>query len=203
MTSLLGPLRSVLMGLRAPLQAIVNPSQLYSKIGELSQRYGVYFTAVFYIGAWLGASIPTYFIVLMAMMARSILDIDVAGLAMSPLQAFIYSFTLPLVAAGLDSTLILIVAWISPRSRPLHTVFAIRASSLLPYTLRVVILAVHGNLSLASLMSTGHHPLGVAMLIAGFLLTSYGLTKGLGMPWRRSLLASALPLSYKLVLSLA
>ncbi len=194
------PIDIVRFGITAPFKALIDPRSVFSKIGELSQQYGVYFTALFYAGAWMGASVIAYGFVLMGILLRSIMELDILGAAAAPVTALVYSFVFPLVAAGIDSLLILLVALFSPRTRPLHAVMAVRASSLLPYTLRVVILAFTGSLSFRALLEAGTSVLGVVFLVIGFLLTAYGLRKGLGMPWIASFIAAVLPLTYKIII---
>ena len=187
-------------GLLAPLRTVLSPGTVFRRIRMYTARYGVFFTALFYFAAWVGAAVTTFLFTWLLLGLRSLLvEHSIRGLLAAPLLAALYSFAAPIVFAGLDTLLIALVAAFSPRDRPLYTVFLVRASSMLPYTLRVAVLAWRGSLSLTSLVAVEPDPVSLAFTLAGFLLTAYGLRRSMGMPWPSSLVAAALPLSYKLL----
>jgi len=195
-------LDTILTGVRAPVYAVLHPRRAFEELGELARRYGIYFTALFSLGAWIGASMITFILVLAITAARSLLELDVAGLITSPLTAAKIALAFPLIAALLDATLIAVVAAFSPRERPLHAVYVVRASSLLPYSLRAAAIAVAGDTSIRALLEAGHSTLSMVLLLAGGALTAYGLRKSMGMPLPYALAGAALPLAYKVLLSL-
>lgn len=189
----------LISGLKAPIEAIVNPRRFFSKLREYTRRYGVYFTALFYIGAWMASTFTAYFLILAIYMIRDIAGFNLSGLILSPITTLVYSFLFPLVAAGLDSLLIIIPVYYARNRPPLHTVIAVRASSLLPYTIRVVLLAASGDLSLRSLVEASTSLYSLIPLLAGTLLTYYGLVR-IGVPKPHSAVGALLPLLYKLAL---
>ncbi len=194
---------AMLDSLLAPLRAALDPRGFFDWLGEQARRYGPLFTAAFSLGAWLGAAAATFLLVLAVTFARSIVHGDIVGAILSPLDALKASFALPVLAAGVDAALIAVVAAVAPREAPLATVLAVRASSLLPYTLRAALLAVHGELSVASLVAARLSPLDLGLLAAGAAMTAYGLRRSMGMPAAWAAVAAALPLAVKLALALA
>ncbi len=192
-------MEALVKGALAPLRAIVNPRQLFTYVGRSARKYGVYFTAMFYLGAWLASSMAASFIIFFATMVRSIINLDIIGFMLSPITTISYSFLFPLIAAGFDSLLIIIPVYFAEERPPLHTVLAVRSSSLLPYTLRVVLLAITGHLTLRALVSASTTLYSLALLLAGTALTYYGLVKT-GVPRKNSAIGALLPLLYKLLL---
>jgi len=192
-------MEALVKGTLAPVRAIVNPRQLFTYVGRSSKKYGVYFTAMFYLGAWFASAMAASFIIFFATMIRSIINLDVIGFMLSPITTISYSFLFPLIAAGLDSLLIIIPVYFAEERPPLHTVLAVRASSLLPYTLRVVLLSMTGRLTLRSLVSASTTLYSLALLLAGTALTYYGLVR-VGVPKKNSAIGALLPLLYKLIL---
>jgi len=195
-------LEMVLAGARAPIRVVLRPREAFEELGVLAKKYGIYFTAAFSLGAWIGASMITFFLVLMVTAARSLLSLDIVGLITSPFTAAKIALAFPIIAALVDATLIAVVAAFSPRERPLHAVYVVRASSLLPYSLRAALLALSGNTSIRALVMIGHSTLSLLLLVAGALLTAYGLRRSLGMPPAHALAGAAAPLTYKILLSL-
>ncbi|MCE4600359.1 MAG: hypothetical protein F7C38_02165 [Desulfurococcales archaeon] len=185
-------------GLTAPFKAVVSPGRVFAEIRRYTRQYGIYFTASFYIGAWLGISMATFVLVMLAVAFHSLIGLKLLEFAIAPLEALVYSFLFPLVAAGIDSILIMIPVLLDRNRPPIHAVLAVRASSMLPYSLRIVYLAITGDLHFKSLVSASTSPIGLALLVVGFLLTAYGLVKvGVGKGY--AAVGAVLPLLYKLV----
>lgn len=196
-----GPV-GLLWGVLAPLRALVSPNRFFSQLRGLLDEYGIYVAAVVYFGAWLASSVAAFILLLLAESLRSLASLSLQGLLLAPARALIYSFVFPVVPALVDAVLIAIVLSPFPRERPLTDVFAVRASSLLPYTLRVVILGLEGKLSLASLVSYSGGIHGLALLGLGAALTIIGLRRTLGTSWAGAVVAGAAPLAYKLAIPL-
>ena len=199
---MLESVQALLAGLRAPLVAALHPREAFEEIGDLARRYGIYFTAAFSLGAWIGASAITFMLVLAATAVRSIIGLDIVGLITSPFTALKLAIAFPLLVALLDATLIALVALFAPRERPLHTVYVVRASSLLPYSLRAAVLALKGETSIVALITVGHSMVSILLLAAGAAMTAYGLKRSVGIPSAFAVLAAAVPVLYKLAVSL-
>ncbi len=192
---------SIREGFVAPLKAAINPGAFYQRLSSLIDKYGIYATALFCIGAWIWASSVAFLLSLAALSLRGLFSLDPAALVTAPLKALALAVATPLLAALADAILIGIVAAVSPRRRPLHAVFLVRASSLLPYTLRAPLVAALGGGPM-DLLASPLHPLDVALLALGVALTAYGLHKSMGMPLPHSLIAALLPALLKLGLGL-
>ena len=192
---------SFITGITAPIKAIASPKRYFSTLGKLLDTYGIYAKAIIYTGSWIGASMITFFLLLLIELLRSILSIDIAGFFTSPLKAFLYSFAFPIIAVVIDASIIAILLLPFPRERGILDVYVIRSSSLLPYALRVVILDIEGNLSIASLVSATSSNIGLILLVAGTILTIYGLRKTIGVDLRGAIIAGSAPLIYKILLA--
>ncbi len=193
---------SFITGITAPIKAAISPRRYFSSLGKLLDTYGIYAKAIIYTGSWIGASIIVFFLLLLIELLRSILSIDIGGFITSPLRAFLYSFTFPLIAAVIDATLIAVLLLPFPRRRGILDVYVIRSSSLLPYAIRVVALSIEGNFSLASLVSATSSLIGLILLVLGTLLTIYGLRRTIGVDLRGAIIAGSAPLIYKILLAL-
>ncbi len=193
-------LEAIKDGITAPIAAIFSPRSFFEWLSESVRRYGVYFTAGFYFGAWIGTALLAWFLVTLIVAIRGFLGLSLATIIESPLLAGFYSIVLPLVAAGVDAALIAVVVYFDRGRPPLHAVLAARASSLLPYTLRVVYLAAVGGLSPRALVTLHGGLVSVLLVLAGFALTAYGLHK-MGVSTSFSLAGAGAPLLYKLALS--
>ena len=188
-------------GLTAHLHALSRPREFFKRLGDLGSRYGVFFTLPFSIGVWTGLAFTTAMIIAFAEAARSMLTGSLVGLVEAPFKALVYSLALPAVYAILDSSLIIISlkALGAPTRRPLHIVFAARASSGIPYTFKAGLHALTGDLSIISLIAycgISHILLG----LAGVALTVYGLENSLGASRGHALAASLVVYSYKVAL---
>ncbi len=197
-----GRLRALLEGFLAPLRAAVSPARFYDRLSALVDRYGLYASALIYLGAWLWASTASFALTLAVLAARGLLGLDPAALALAPLKALALAVATPVLAALADASLIALAALPAPRRRPLYVVFLVRASSLLPYTLRAPLVAALGGGPL-SLVASPLHPADLALLALGALLTARGLHRALGMPPAHSIAAAALPALLKVALGLA
>ncbi len=196
-----GLLAFFIRGLTAPIRAVSRPRQLYKWIGDAGSRYGLFFTVPFVIGVWTGLAFITVLAIAMAEAARNIMEGDILGVREAPLKAMVYSLALPVVYAILDSSLIIIflMALRAPTRRPLHVVFAARASSCIPYTFKAGLHAMTGDLGIVSMIAycgISHILLG----LAGVALTVYGLENSLGASRSHALIASLLVYSYKVAL---
>ena len=183
-----------------PVRAVVNPKKYYSGLRGLLDRYGVYAVSTIYFASWLGTSMLTFILILLLEAFRSLRALSLSGLVMAPLKALAYSLAFPIVAALLDAIVIIIILAFFPRKRPLYDVFAVRASSLLPYGLRVVLLEITGKLSFTALIAATTSRLGLALLAIGTILTIYGLRRTMGASIPGAVLAGSAPLIYKLLL---
>ena len=188
-----------LEGLGAPLKIFYSPRRVFEEIRDLTRRYGFLFTAAFYIGAWIGSAIISFLVTVPALLLNGVRHHSIASLMEAPFAAALYSFLVPIIAAGIDTILIIIPVLAAPDRPPLYSVVAVRASSLLPYTLRVPLLAFEGNLSFRSLVSASTSPIGLLLLLIGVGLTAYGLYKQ-GVAPAYAVVGALLPLSYKLLI---
>ncbi|MCE4620537.1 MAG: hypothetical protein F7C33_05880 [Desulfurococcales archaeon] len=188
-----------LEGLGAPLKILYSPRRVFEEIREFTRRYGFLFTASFYIGAWIGSAIISFLIAVPALLVNSVRYHSITSFLEAPFTAALYSFLVPVIAAGLDTILIIIPVIAAPDRPPLYSVIAVRASSLLPYTLRVPLLAFEGRLSFRSLVSASTSPIGLLLLLIGVGLTAYGLYKQ-GVAPAYAVVGALLPLSYKLLI---
>ncbi|MCE4609034.1 MAG: hypothetical protein F7C36_01460 [Desulfurococcales archaeon] len=192
---------SFITGITAPIKAIASPKRYFSTLGKLLDTYGIYAKAIIYTGSWIGASMITFFLLLLIELVRSLLSIDIAGFFTSPLKAFLYSFAFPIIAVVLDATIIALLLLPFPRKRGILDVYIVRSSSLLPYALRVVVLELEGNLSLASLVSATSSVISLILLVIGTMLTIYGLRKTIGVNLLGATIAGSAPLIYKILLA--
>ena len=188
-------------GLTAHLHAVSRPREFFKRLGDLGSKYGVFFTLPFSIGVWTGLAFTTAMIIALAESARSILAGSLAGLIEVPFKALAYSLALPAIYAILDSVLIILILKVlkAPTRRPLHIVFAIRASSGIPYTFKAGLHALAGDLGITSLIAycgASHALLG----LMGAALTAYGLENSLGASRGHALAASLAAYSYKVAL---
>ncbi len=183
-----------------PVRAIVSPGRYYSSLRGLLDRYGVYAVSTVYFASWLGTSIITFILILLIETFRGLRALSISGIATAPLKALAYSLAFPIVAALIDAVIILVILAFFPRKRPLYDVFAVRASSLLPYGLRVVLLEITGRLSFTTLIAATTSRPGLALLAIGTILTIYGLRRTMGASLAGAVIAGAAPLAYKLLL---
>jgi hypothetical protein len=130
----------IVKGLLSPFEAVLNPKNYYIKLKSILDKYGIYARATIFFGSWIGVSIFTFLIVLIVEAIRSLMSLNISGFIFSPFRALIYALLFPFVPAFIDSLLIAAVISPFPRKRALYDVFVIRASTLFPYTLRVVLL---------------------------------------------------------------
>jgi len=179
-------------GFLAPLRAALSPGRFYSWLSRALDRYGLYFAAAFYLAAWTGAAAFSFTLSLAVLILRGLAGLDPASIAAAPFKALALAVATPFTAALVDAVLIALVAAFSPRRRPLYAVFLVRASSLLPYTLRAPLVAALGG-GPVNLVASPLHPLDLALLAVGALLTAYGLRRSMGMPAPHSLAAASLP----------
>jgi len=193
----------ILEGMLAPLKALVSPRRYFDQLRELLRRYGIYINAVIFFGAWIASSITAFTLILLVEAARSTASLSVTGILLAPARALTYSIIFPVIPAVLDTILIMIGIAPFDRERPLYDVIAVRASSLLPYTLRVVLLEVRGALTLKSLISTTMTPESLGLLALGALLTILGLRRTMRVSWPGAVIGGLLPLSYKIILGLS
>ncbi|MEB3844738.1 MAG: hypothetical protein LRS48_03545 [Desulfurococcales archaeon] len=184
-----------------PVRALVNPLRYYSRLRRLLARYGLYGVAVVYFASWIGTSILTFIIILLIEFIRNAASLNITGIMTAPLRAAVYSFIFPVIAAFLDAIIILILLAPFPRERPLYDVFAVRASSLLPYGLRIVLLEATGRLSLKSLLAATGSPVGLILLLLGTALTITGLKRTMKTTPGAAIIAGSGPLIYKLALA--
>ncbi len=198
----LGRLRTLLEGFLAPLRAAVSPTRFYDRLSVLVDRYSLYASALIYLGAWLWASTASFMLTMVVLAVRGVLGLDPAAVLLAPFKALVLAVATPVLAALVDASLIALVALPAPRRRPLYVVFLVRASSLLPYTLRAPLVAALGGGPL-SLVASPLHPLDLALLALGALLTARGLQRALGMPPGSSLAAAFLPALLKVALGVA
>ena len=187
-------------GLTAPIAAVLSPRSFFEWLSQSVRKYGVYFTAGFYLGAWIGTAIIAWILVTILVMVRGVFGASLSTILKSPFLAGFYSIILPLIVAGLDAALIALVVYFDSERPPLHAVLAARASSLLPYTLRVVYLAAVDRLSPMALISIHGGLVSYLLIVLGVGLTAYGLYK-MGVSAGFSLAGAALPLIYKLAVS--
>ena len=193
----------IIEGLKAPLEVLVKPDKVFMRIRTFSKKYGIYFTSMFYFTAWLAASLVTFLLIIPLLVAHGFLSKSIGGVLLSPIKAAFYSFLAPLVFAGLDTLLMALVVLLVPRDRPVYTMLLVRASSLLPYNLRIVILAVKGKLTILSLIMVNvYNPISLTLTFMGYMLTGYGLRRTLNMSWKHSFIAASLPLIYKVAVFL-
>ena len=192
----------ILKGLLAPVEALLNPRRFYTRLRKMLSRHGIYVTASIYFGAWIGASITLFFLILLVEAARSLLGLNPVGLLTAPFRALVYSFLFPIVPALVDAIIIMIFLAPFDRDRPLYDVFAVRASSLLPYTLRVAYLELKGLLTIKTLAMATTTPIGLTLLLIGAMLTAYGLRRTLRAPTHAAIIAGLAPLAYKIALAL-
>ncbi len=195
----MGFFQAIAEGILAPIRILWSPGRVFDEIKNHTRRYGVYFTSAFYLGAWIGSALIAFFLSIPAVMYHSLKHKSLLGFFGAPMTTMTYSFIVPLLAAGIDSILIIIPVLMAPERPPLHAILAVRASSLLPYTLRVPLLAYEDNLSFRSLVSASTSTIGLILLLIGFLLTTYGLKKQ-GVPLIYSAIGAVLPLIYKIVI---
>ena len=189
-------------GLLAPFRALFNPVGFYRWLRKVLRRYGLYAMAVVYVGSWIAASLAAFLLILLVEAFRAVKAGNVLGLLSAPARALLYSLVFPVIPALVDALIIMAAVAPFPRERPLYDVFAVRASSLLPYTLRVVVLEAQGRLSLRTLAAATPSVIGILLLIIGALMTMYGLRRTMGASMAGAVLGGLLPLSYKLALGL-
>ena len=193
----------LLLGLLAPVRALVSPGRYFSQLRELLRRYGIYLNAIIFMGAWAASSFLAFMLILLMELARSVATVSISGTMLAPLKALVYSLVFPMIPAVVDTVLIMLSIAPFPRERPLYDVVAVRASSLLPYTLRVVLLEYRGTLTLKALAAATMSPAGLGLLFIGAALTMLGLRRTIGSSWPGAVVGGLLPLAYKIVLGLS
>ncbi len=191
---------SFLSGITAPIKAVVTPGKYFEWLKQVLDKYGIYGKSVIYFGSWLGMSMMTFIILLMILFLRNMISLNLTGFIMTPLTAFLYSFLFPIIVTIIDASIIAATIVFFPRERSLLDVYVIRASSLLPYALRVIILGLEGKLSIIALMVATISKFGLLMLIVGAILTMYGLRKTIGVSTTGAILGGITPIIYKLLL---
>ncbi len=195
-------IREVLEAILAPIAAAVKPGEYFEWLRAEARRLPLLAKAALALGAWVGASMITFMLALLVGVIRGVVHADIAGVIGAPGKAAVVAVLLPILAAGVDSILIMVGALPAPREESLLLVPLVRASSLLPYTVRAAILSVVGEASLRSLYAASLHPLDLALLLAGTSLTAYGLRKTLVMPAVWAAIAALIPLAVKVYLGL-
>ncbi|RUM46932.1 MAG: hypothetical protein DSY37_04145 [Hyperthermus sp.] len=194
---------AIIEGAKAPLEAVVRPTRVFSQIRRGADIYGIYFTTIFYVSSWIMASMLSFTLITTTTIVRSsVHGLHIKAIILAPVNAALYSFMAPIMFAGLDTALIAAAAAFSPRDRPLYLIFPIRASSLLPYTVKTWLLAASNKLTLKTMASISPGIQGALLAVMGLLLTSMGLHKTLRIPWLNSIVAASLPLTYKIMLTM-
>ncbi len=188
----------LLDALTAPLRAFFSPLKYFSWLRTALSEYGLYARAMITVGSWIMASFLAFILITIILSVRSAVSLHPLSFFLSPLHALLYSTVFPVIPVVIDSILIMISILPFERERELLDVFAIRASSLLPYTFRVVVLAFEDKLAIKSLITVGLSNLSILFLLLGVLLTVIGLRRTMGVSWPGAVLGGLVPAVYKL-----